>query len=109
MTGLENANQRADELAGLSPSAIKQCCAAVYDSDVARLLLGDSLHPGGTKLTEHLGQILVLGPKCACWTLLLGGERVRSRLLSASDVRWSASTIASAASRRQNGRRATEA
>jgi len=63
MTRLENANQRADGLGGLSPSAIKQCCAAVYDSDVARMLLGDSLHPGGTKLTEHLGQILVLGPK----------------------------------------------
>src|SRR3974390_3948290 len=63
MTGLENANQQADGLGGLSTSAIKQCCAAVYDSDVARLLLGASLHPGGAKPTEHLGQILVLGPQ----------------------------------------------
>jgi ubiquinone/menaquinone biosynthesis C-methylase UbiE len=34
---------------------IKACCAAVYESDWARLLLGDSFHPGGLALTEHLG------------------------------------------------------
>ena len=50
-------------LNGLSPSAIKQCCADIYDSDAATLLLGDSFHPGGTRLTEHLGQILSLGPR----------------------------------------------
>ncbi|HKW76320.1 MAG TPA: class I SAM-dependent methyltransferase [Terriglobales bacterium] len=40
---------------------VKQCCASLYESDFARLLLGDSFHPGGLKLTERLGQLLGLG------------------------------------------------
>ena len=43
-----------------SPDALKQCCARLYESDFARLLLGDSFHPGGTKLTERLGELLGL-------------------------------------------------
>lgn len=42
---------------------IKTCCATVYQSDVVRFLLGDSFHPGGIKLTEHLGTVLHLGPQ----------------------------------------------
>lgn len=42
--------------------SVKQCCAAFYGSDMARLLLGDSFHPGGTALTRHLGELLHLGP-----------------------------------------------
>src|SRR5260370_3694269 len=42
---------------------IKTCCAIAYQSDIARLLLGDSVHPGGLKLTEHLGTLLHLGPQ----------------------------------------------
>jgi arsenite methyltransferase len=61
MNGLEN--QAAIEPGELSPTAIKQCCAAVYDSDAAKLLLGDSLHPGGTELTERLGRMLNLAPQ----------------------------------------------
>src|ERR1017187_7997160 len=34
---------------------VKRCCATFYGSDFARLLLGDSFHPGGTRLTERLG------------------------------------------------------
>ena len=56
-------NQRTIKPGGLSPTAIKRCCAAVYDSDAAKLLLGDSLHPGGTELTERLGRMLNLGPR----------------------------------------------
>jgi arsenite methyltransferase len=41
---------------------VKACCATVYQSDWARLLLGDSFHPGGLALTEHLGTLLDLGP-----------------------------------------------
>src|SRR5260370_29245916 len=55
-------NQRTIEPGGLSPTAIKQCCAAVYESDVVKLLLGDSLHPGGVEMTERLGPLLGLGP-----------------------------------------------
>jgi arsenite methyltransferase len=43
-----------------SPEVVKQCCARLYESDVARMLLGDSFHPGGTKLTERLGALLGL-------------------------------------------------
>lgn len=41
---------------------LKSCCAALYESDFARLLLGDSFHPGGLRLTQQLGERLGLGP-----------------------------------------------
>jgi SAM-dependent methyltransferase len=41
---------------------LKSCCAAVYQSDFARMLLGDSFHPGGLRLTARLGEQLGLGP-----------------------------------------------
>jgi arsenite methyltransferase len=40
---------------------VKQCCANLYESDLARFLLGDSFHPGGLGLTRQLGQMLGLG------------------------------------------------
>ncbi len=39
---------------------IKSCCASLYESDFARLLLGDSFHPGGLPLTRRLGEKLGL-------------------------------------------------
>jgi ubiquinone/menaquinone biosynthesis C-methylase UbiE len=39
---------------------IKACCAATYGSDWARLLVGDSMHPGGVELTKRLGHRLEL-------------------------------------------------
>lgn len=44
----------------MEEQSVKQCCAAFYGSDLARLLLGDSFHPGGTELTYHLGALLGL-------------------------------------------------
>jgi len=41
---------------------LKTCCAAAYQSEWARLLLGESFHPGGLALTERLGALLKLGP-----------------------------------------------
>jgi arsenite methyltransferase len=41
---------------------LKQCCAAAYESDFARLLLGESSHPGGLDLTRRLGELLELRP-----------------------------------------------
>lgn len=38
----------------------KNCCADLYASDWARLLLGPSFHPGGVALTERLGRMLGL-------------------------------------------------
>lgn len=46
-----------------SPADTKACCAVAYESEWARLLLGDSFHPGGTELTLHLGPLLELGPR----------------------------------------------
>ncbi len=41
---------------------VKACCAAVYESDWAKLLLGDTFHPGGLAITEQLGRLLNLNP-----------------------------------------------
>jgi arsenite methyltransferase len=43
--------------------ALKQCCAKLYESDLAKILLGDSFHPGGLLLTERLGSLLGLTPE----------------------------------------------
>ena len=43
-------------------SEVKSCCGALYASDWARLLLGESFHPGGLRLTTRLGVLLELGP-----------------------------------------------
>jgi arsenite methyltransferase len=40
---------------------IKTCCASLYESDFARLLLGESFHPGGLDLTARIGTLLRLG------------------------------------------------
>lgn len=39
---------------------VKQCCARLYESDFAKILLGDSFHPGGLRLTERLGTLMNL-------------------------------------------------
>lgn len=49
-------------LPAASPETLKTCCAGVYESEFARLLLGDSFHPGGLDLTRRLGSLLDLGP-----------------------------------------------
>ncbi len=46
----------------LDSDYVKVCCTAVYESEWAKLLLGDSFHPGGMALTERLGTLLELKP-----------------------------------------------
>ena len=51
------------DLAGLGEAAQdargrKACCASLYDSAPVRLLLGDTLHPGGLALTHCLGKLM---------------------------------------------------
>ena len=36
----------------------KSCCASLYDLEPVRLLLGETLHPGGLALTHRLGKLL---------------------------------------------------
>ena len=55
-------NNRREAASARHDLDLKTCCANVYQSDWARLLLGDSFHPGGTALTGHLGVLLHLGP-----------------------------------------------
>lgn len=40
--------------------SVKQCCARLYESELVRLLLDESFHPGGLRLTERLGLLLGL-------------------------------------------------
>jgi len=48
----------------MSDVHVKQCCARLYGSDFARMLLGESFHPGGVRLTERLGTLLGLTAEC---------------------------------------------
>ena len=56
METLPDLNQIEDD------EGLKQCCAAIYESQWAQLLLGESYHPGGLDLTGRLGSMLQLGP-----------------------------------------------
>ena len=51
----------------------KACCADLYQSDVARLVLGDSLHPGGLALTNRLARLM--GVQAGDWVLDLASGR----------------------------------
>jgi ubiquinone/menaquinone biosynthesis C-methylase UbiE len=53
----------ASELNPADSKSVKQCCAQLYESDLAKILLGDSFHPGGLRLTERLGELLRLTPE----------------------------------------------
>lgn len=46
----------------LNTYAAKICCADLYSSHLARLILGDSLHPGGLRTTNRLGRAMGLQP-----------------------------------------------
>lgn len=45
------------------PEDVKSCCANLYASDVARMLVGESFHPGGVALTSRLGELMELSPQ----------------------------------------------
>jgi arsenite methyltransferase len=51
------------ETPSVNTETLKHCCAKLYESDLARILLGDSFHPGGLKLTERVGSLLRLTPE----------------------------------------------
>jgi SAM-dependent methyltransferase len=40
----------------------KACCADLYQSDLARLVFGDTLHPGGLALTNQLARLMDIQP-----------------------------------------------
>ena len=45
-----------------STTELKSCCANLYESDWAKILMGNSFHPGGLALTRRLGNLLNLRP-----------------------------------------------
>ena len=47
----------------MNPADVKSCCANIYEHPLVQELIGDSFHPGGTKLTEQLGKMLGLSSK----------------------------------------------
>jgi arsenite methyltransferase len=49
-----------DSSTSQATKTVKQCCARLYESDIAKILLGDSFHPGGLLLTERLGTLVNL-------------------------------------------------
>ncbi len=55
--------QRTPETNSPRTETLKQCCAKLYESDLAKILLGDSFHPGGLQLTERVGSLLHLAPE----------------------------------------------
>jgi arsenite methyltransferase len=64
-----------------STSVVKQCCAALYESDAASLLLGESFHPGGTGLTELAARF-----GCEVVGIDYGGKNVEEAVRNANDM-----------------------
>ncbi len=58
---------------GFNEAQAKACCADLYQSDLARLILGDTLHPGGLALTNRLGRLM--GIKRDDWVVDLASGR----------------------------------
>src|SRR5260370_21958926 len=58
-----NGQHRTTETNSTGTQTLKQCWAKLYESDLARVLLGDTFHPGGLKLTERVGSLLSLTPE----------------------------------------------
>ncbi|MHA1157742.1 MAG: class I SAM-dependent methyltransferase [Alphaproteobacteria bacterium] len=52
---------------------LKSCCAQLYEHEGARLLIGDSLHPGGLELTARLGVALGLNERSHVLDVASGG------------------------------------
>jgi arsenite methyltransferase len=56
-------NTQIESVDTVATETVKSCCARLYESDYVKLLLGDSFHPGGVKLTVRLGEVLRLAPQ----------------------------------------------
>ena len=56
----------------------KACCADLYQSQLARMILGDTLHPGGLALTNRLGKLMDIQP--GSWIVDLASARGNSAM-----------------------------
>jgi ubiquinone/menaquinone biosynthesis C-methylase UbiE len=57
----------------MQPRLVKACCADLYQSPLARLALGDTLHLGGLALTQRLGRLMNVQP--GAWVVDLASGR----------------------------------
>ena len=62
----------------LEQAKAKACCADLYQSDLARIILGDTLHPGGLALTNRLARLLEIRP--GGWVVDLASARGASAM-----------------------------
>lgn len=62
----------------MQPQLAKACCADLYQSPLARLVLGETLHPGGLALTHRLGRLMNIQP--GDWVLDLASGRGASAM-----------------------------
>ena len=46
----------------LEEARAKACCADLYQSELARMIMGDSMHPGGLALTNRMGRLMDIQP-----------------------------------------------
>ena len=61
-----------------SEAVAKACCADLYQSPMAKMVLGDTLHPGGLGLTNTLGRLTGIQP--GDWVVDLTSARGASAL-----------------------------
>ena len=62
----------------LEQAQAKACCADLYQSELARTILGDTLHPGGLALTNRLGKLIDIQP--GDWVVDLASARGNSAM-----------------------------
>ena len=96
-------NAGAGDQGAADAQTLKACCARFYASDAARLLLGDSLHPGGDRQSLRLGRALDLRHRARVLDLACGSGRTAILLArefgcSVVGVDYSAENIRAAAS-----------
>ena len=65
-------------MASPNDALAKACCAELYQSEWVHLLLGDTLHPGGLRLTNLLGKLMGLKPDD--WVIDLASARGASAI-----------------------------
>jgi len=55
-----------------TPADNKPCCALLYELPLTTLLLGESFHPGGNRLTRQLAEQALVGPTCRVLDIACG-------------------------------------
>jgi arsenite methyltransferase len=65
-------------LSSPTEAVAKACCADLYQSALAKMILGDTLHPGGLGLTNTLGRLTSIQP--GEWVVDLASARGTSAL-----------------------------